>query len=236
MRIVVLGDIHGNLLALEAALAAAGELGYDRIVHTGDLVGYGPRPNETIDLIRERKIEGVRGNFDASAAWDMESPYAEGDPRDKALADTAHRWTVGRLGYSQKNFLKDVPFSVDQRIGSRFVSVFHASPSDLYSGIDEETPDGFLRGAAEETGADLHIFGHTHEAFHRVVDGTHFVNAGSVGCPTGGDARACLAVVDVNGSVKVEFRRVAYDVEAAARETETAGLPRDIAERLRKGR
>lgn len=241
MRIVVLGDIHGNLEALKAVLAETERPGYDAIFHTGDLIGYGPRPNETIDLIRERGIRGVKGNFDENAAWGGESSGANssgGDPgsAETSEAEAAYRWTVGRIGFGQRNFLKDLPFSIDTRMGERRASIFHASPVDLYTSIEETASDAFLEETAEETEADLHLFGHTHRPFHRVSNGRHFINAGSVGYPGDGDPRASFAVMDLNGGVRVEFRRVAYDVERAARDAESCGLPPGMARRLRTGR
>src|SRR2546428_3784931 len=117
MRLAVLGAIHGSLEALEAALEEAGRAGCEKILHTGDLIGYGPRPNETIDLVRARGIAGARGNFDENAAWGGEAPGVAGGAGEVALADQAYRWTVDRLGYSQRNFLKDVPFSLDESVG-----------------------------------------------------------------------------------------------------------------------
>ena len=152
-----------------------------------------------------------------------------------ALAERAYRWTLDRVGFSQKNFLKDLPFSIDESIGERGFSLFHASPNDLFLPIEETAAESRLHEMAEETGADLHVFGHTHRPFHRVVNGSHFVNAGSVGCPGDGDPRACLAILDLEGGVKVEFRRVPYDVERTAREIETCGLPLEMARRLRTG-
>jgi len=235
MRLAILGDIHGNLEALEAAVAEAARAGCEKIVHTGDLIGYGPRPNETIDLVRAKGITGVRGNFDENAAWGGEAPGVAGTAREVALAARAYRWTVDHLGYSQRNFLKDVPFSLEERIGQRVLAVFHASPTDLYTAIDERAPESALLALARETGAGVHVFGHTHRPYHRVVEGRHFVNAGSVGCPGDGDPRACVTILELDGAVRVEFRRVAYDVEKTARETEEAGLPVELAARVRTG-
>src|SRR5204863_257534 len=81
------GDIHANLPALEAALAVAQAERSDLVLHTGDLTGYGPHPNEVIDLVRTRGILGVRGHFDENAAWGIESSGASGDPAEVALAD-----------------------------------------------------------------------------------------------------------------------------------------------------
>src|SRR5437867_12660053 len=131
MRIVALGDIHANLEAPTAVLEEARKTGYDRIVHTGDLVGYGPRPNEAIDLVRSLGIDGVRGNFDENTAWGGDSPGAAGGGETKALVDAVFRWTVRRIGFGQQNFLKDLPFSIDQTAGDRYVLVFHARPIDL---------------------------------------------------------------------------------------------------------
>ena len=235
MRIIVLGDVHGNVGALRAALEAAERVGCDRIFHTGDLVGYGPNPNETVDLVRARRIEGVKGNFDESAAWDGDSPAAAGDAARQLLAARALRWTVRNLGFLQRNYLKDLPFSLERRVGPRKVSVFHASPIDLYEPIDPDSPESTLEALAGVTGAELHLFGHTHRPFHRVADGRHFINAGSVGKPEDGDPRACLAVVHLDGGVRVEFQRIPYDVERTARETESAGLPRELATAIRTG-
>jgi predicted phosphodiesterase len=83
---------------------------------------------------------------------------------------------------------------------------------------------------------DVLCFGHTHKPWHRAVDGVHFVNTGSVGRPKDGDWRAGYVLLDVGaGDVLVEFVRVEYDVEAAARGIVAAGLPEEFAEFLRTG-
>ena len=235
MRIAVLGDVHGNIEALDRVLAEADRRGCERCFHTGDLVGYGPRPNETVDRIAAGRIAGVRGNFDESAAWDGDSPGSKGDSRGRDLAERTFRWTVANLGFRQKNYLKDVPFSIDTELGGRRVAFFHASPDDLYTPIDEASTDAALAALASETGADIHLFGHTHRPFHRTVEGKHFINAGSVGFPGDRDPRACLAVITIGGRVEVEFVRVTYDYETAAKDAEAAGLPEAIARRIRTG-
>jgi predicted phosphodiesterase len=227
MRIAVLGDIHGNLPALEAALAAVDGAKCDLILHTGDLVGYGPHPNETIDLVRAREIEGVRGHFDENAAWRTESSGAEGEEEAVALADASHAWTERALGERQRSFLKDLPFSIERRIGGRLASLFHASPSDLVTGIEETFSEELLLQYVEETGAGVFLFGHTHHAWHRVAGDAHFVNAGSVGCSTDGDPRASIAIVEIGARVEVDVRRVPYDIERTARDAWRSGSPRD---------
>lgn len=236
MKIAVLGDIHGNVDALEAVLAEASRAGCDRILHTGGLVGYGARPNETIDLIRTRGIAGVRGHFDESVAWaDDAGPGIEEGAGALTVADGSLGWTTRHIGFSQRQFLKDLPFSIRETAGDRELILFHASPIDLYTPIEEDASESWLEELAEETGADIHLFGHTHKPFHRVAGGRHFVNAGSVGRSPDGDPRACLAIVAIDRGVSVEFRRVPYDSETTAQEVEARRLVEDAARVLRTG-
>ena len=106
--------------------------------------------------------------------------------------------------------------------------------------VYEERSDDFLVKMGVSAGAragDVICFGHTHKPWHRTIDGVHFVNAGSVGRPKDGDPRACYAVLDVDerGFPAVEFVRVAYDVEEAARGILSSDLPHDFADFLRSG-
>jgi putative phosphoesterase len=237
MRIAVLGDIHSNLVALEAVLAEVTRSSCDLVLHTGGVIGFGARPNETIDLLRVRGIEGVRGHFDEDVAWaDTPTPKpGNGAPARGGSAGTLS-WNVRTLGFTQRQFLKDLPFSLQKSAGEKRLLLFHASPVDLHQSLEEDTAESRLEELAEETGAEVHLFGHTHRPFHRFVGGAHFINAGSVGRPQDGDPRACVAIVEIERSVGVTFRRVDYDVEKTIQEIVAAGLPTDVTRALRLGR
>ena len=232
MRIAVLGDIHSNVAALEAVLADAETGACDLFLHTGGVIGYGARPNETIDLLRARGIAGVRGHFDEDVAWADAGTVgtrhgeraADGAPLRADAIGGSLAWNARTLGYTQRQFLKDLPFSIQRDVGERRVLLFHASPIDLRQGIDEQASDAWLEELAEGTGAHVHLFGHTHRPFHRVAGGAHFVNAGSVGRSQDGDTRACAAIVDIGRGVEVTFRRVAFDIEKTVKEIVAAGL------------
>ena len=115
----------------------------------------------------------------------------------------------------------------------------HATPTNNLVYVTEDRPDAFLSKMARSAGleaGDVLCFGHTHKPWHREVEGVHFVNTGSVGRPKDGDPRAGYVLLDVgDGDVRVEFLRVAYDVEAAARGVVAAGLPEEFADFLRSG-
>ncbi|HXE58843.1 MAG TPA: metallophosphoesterase family protein [Gemmatimonadales bacterium] len=246
MRYALISDVHANLPALEAVLADVGRrAGVDAVYHLGDLVGYAPWPDETVGRIREAGIAGVAGNYDSTVATGH--PHCGcryEDPRQEELAHLSYAWTRDHVSAETRRFLGTLPFRFDvcprggHAGGPRLVLV-HGTPTvnTLYWTGDRD--DAFCLKMAALAGlraGDVIAFGHTHLPWHRTVAGIHFVNAGSVGRPKDGDPRAGYAVVDFRADgVEVEFRRVGYDVEAAARAIRASGLPDDLAEHLLTG-
>src|SRR2546426_10630569 len=113
MKTIVFGDIHGNLPALEICWEQAEKEGYDWIAHTGDVVGYGPYPNECVTFLHERNIPSARGNFDENVGWDGEESSAfDPDLEGKALAEASFDWTRRHIDLKQKRWLADLPFEV----------------------------------------------------------------------------------------------------------------------------
>ncbi|HUQ48380.1 MAG TPA: metallophosphoesterase family protein [Gemmatimonadaceae bacterium] len=244
-RYVLISDIHANLPSLEAVLADISRALPTAIYHLGDLVGYGPWPNETISLLKEAGIEGISGNYDSTVALDYKHCGCRADsPRAEELAHISYKWTREAVTSESKNFLRALPFRLDIRplgghVAGPAIMLFHATPVSNLVYVTEDRPDAFLSKMAQQAGArpgDVIVFGHTHKPWHRVVEGIHFVNAGSVGRPKDGDPRACYVVVDMTGEAPViAFVRVGYDVERVARGIGEAGLPVEFAEHLRTG-
>lgn len=241
----LISDIHANLPALEAVLADIAKGNTEGIYHLGDLVGYGPWPNETVALLRERDIAGVSGNYDSTVATDYRHCGCRADtPREEELSHISFEWTRQNVSPETKAFLGSLPFRLDIRVGGGHIAgpsiiLFHATPVNNLVYVTEDRTDGFLTKMAQQAGAksgDVICFGHTHKPWHRVVDGIHFVNTGSVGRPKDGDTRACYAIIDMNGEAPViGFARVAYDIDRAANAILEAGLPSEFADFLRAG-
>ena len=237
MKIIVLGDIHGNLPALEACFQQAEKEGYDWLVHTGDVVGYGPFPDECVHFIHQRNIPGVQGNFDSGVASDADQSGAfEDDPKNRELADETMRWTRQRMDLWTRRWLDGLPFEVRRDAGRTRLAVFHASPVDLSSGLREDLPEPAWKEYGEASNADVIILGHTHRPFHRTFGGRHFINAGSVGLPRDGNPQTGYAVIDIDGNMAVSFRRFPYDIDRAVSAVGERGLPTEIATRLQQGR
>lgn len=245
MRIALVADIHGNLPALEAVLADIEALGVDLVYHLGDLVGYGPWPDAVVGAIAARGIAGVAGNYDSTVAHRYKHcGCAYEDPWQEELSHLSFRWTVDAVSPATRRFLAALPFRMDVRpwgghAGGASVILVHGAPTLNTLYWTEDRPAAFCSKMIARAGArpgDVLAFGHTHLPWHRVEDGVHLVNAGSVGRPKDGDPRAGYALLELSSDViRVEFRRVAYDVELAARAVEVSGLPSAFAEQLRRG-
>lgn len=247
MRLALLGDIHANLPALEAVLADIdARSDVDTILHAGDLVGYGPWPNETVALLWERRIAGVSGNYDSTVATDHEHCGCRYEnPRQEELSHRSYEWTLAQVWAETKRFLGSLPFRLDVRPGGGHgsgpqLTLFHGAPTRNTLYLDADRPDEFLATMARKAAAregDLLAFGHTHIPWRREVDGVHFLNVGSVGKPKDGDWRAAYALFEfMDGRVPLsEIVRVEYDVERIAAAIPECGLPGEFAELLRTG-
>ena len=245
-RYALISDIHANLPALGAVLEdidARTDVGMTH--HLGDLVGYAPWPNETVELLESRGIDGVAGNYDSTVATD----YAHcgcryEDARQEELAHLSYEWTRRHTSAAVKQLLAALPFRIDLKplgghVAGPTVTLLHGNDVLNTVYVHEDRPDAFLEKMAKGVGArsgDVICFGHTHKPWHRVVNGVHYVNPGSVGRPKDGDRRAGYVLLDVRPEgVEVELVRVEYDVEAAARRITESGLPAEFAEHLRSG-
>jgi predicted phosphodiesterase len=246
MRLVLLSDVHANLPALEAVLADV-ERREPRapVYHLGDLVGYAPWPDQVVSLLLERGIGGVAGNYDSTVATAYQHCGCKyEDARQEELSHVSYRWTLAHTSDLTKRRLGALPFRLDVRplgghVGGPTVILVHGNPTLNTFYWTHDRDDAFNLKMARQAGArseDLLAFGHTHRPWHRVVDGVHFVNTGSVGRPKDGDWRAGYVVLDVTErGTTVEQRRVEYDVDRAARAIEQSDLPDDFAAHLRSG-
>lgn len=246
MRYALISDIHANLPALEAVLAdIAARPGIAATYHLGDLVGYAPWPNETVDLIRARGIAGVAGNYDSTVAAGYKHCGCKyEDPRQEALSHESYAWTRAHVTDPTRTFLGGLPFEMTLRplgghVAGPRVVLLHGNQVLNTVYVHADRPDDFLAKMGESVGAapgDVICFGHTHAPWHRTVGGVHFVNTGSVGRPKDGDPRAGYVILDVDeGRVSAEIVRVGYDVERTAAAILASELPDDFATYLRTG-
>jgi predicted phosphodiesterase len=246
VKYALISDIHANLPALEAVLAdIAARSNVTATYHLGDLVGYAPWPDETVNLIKSRGIAGVAGNYDSTVGTDYKHCGCRyEDPHQEELSHVSYAWTRRHVSLATKQFLSGLPFRIDLRpsgghaAGPRVILV-HGAPTLNTLYWTEDRPDDFCLKMGNLAGAkegDVIAFGHTHIAWHRQIEGIHFVNAGSVGRPKDGDWRAGYVLLSMGtGTVEVENVRVAYDLERTVQGIIDSELPADFADYLRTG-
>ena len=246
MLYALISDIHANLPALEAVLAHIGaQRGIAATYHLGDLVGYAPWPNETVDTLRDLKIPGVAGNYDSTVGMDYKHCGCKyEDPRQEELSHISYAWTRKHVSPSTKEYLSRLPFRIDLKplgghVARPTVILVHGTPTLNTLYWTEDRPDSFCLQMANVAGArpgDVLAFGHTHKPWYRQVERIHFVNTGSVGRPKDGDWRAGYVLLDVDdGGARIQFVRVEYDVKAAMKGIRESELPEEFAEYLRTG-
>jgi predicted phosphodiesterase len=247
MRYLVLSDIHANLTALDTALKAA-KGRWDKAVCLGDLIGYGPDPNEVIDRVRTLGAITIRGNHDKAVSGQASPEEFNPMARDAVL------WTRERLRPENLAYIEKLPKGPVSEGGFNILhGAFH--DEDEYVFAPEQALAGLLAAPTAAT-----FFGHTHIQGGFTLRGedigvlhfkpttgklsstlaiapgiTYLLNPGSIGQPRDGDPRAAFAIADLeNGSV--EYWRIPYDIESVQKRMEENGLPEPLILRLSFGR
>jgi predicted phosphodiesterase len=235
MSVAVITDIHANLPALQAALARILELDIEEVYCGGDLVGYGPHPNEVCALIQARGIPTIYGNYDYAIARDLtDCGCAYVDQHDRELGQRSVDWTLAHTTAASKAFMRGLPFELRFHIGDAAVHLVHGSPRKVNEYLFEDKPARLYERLARAEDASTLAFGHTHRPWIHEYGGVLFVNCGSVGKPKDGDPRGGFAVLDApeGGTVDARIERFDYDADAVAREVAASGLPGEYAEKL----
>jgi putative phosphoesterase len=233
--VAIITDIHGNLPALEASLAAIEEIDVDGVYCGGDLVGYGPHPNEVCALIAKRGIPTIYGNYDYAIARDLDDcGCAYVTQHDRELGQQSVAWTLAHTDERSKDFMRGLPFDLRFDLGEQRVRLVHGSPRKVNEYLFEDKPARTFERIAAGADCDVLVFGHTHKPWIHEYGGVLFVNCGAVGKPKDGDPRAAFAILELDdtGRIRASIERVDYDAGAVAREVEAAGLPGEYATKL----
>ncbi|MDQ4034412.1 MAG: metallophosphatase family protein [Chloroflexota bacterium] len=244
MRIAVLSDVHANLAALEAVLAALPTV--DETWILGDTVGYGPQPNEVVATLQAMGARSVLGNHDGAAIGTVDAAYFNPDAR------AAIEWTATVLDPNARSYLATLP---EVRRDGELTAV-HGSPRDpIWEYI---TTSSIAAANFDSFETRLCLFGHTHlPVVYRLVDGAvqalpglpgdvvelgaerALLNPGSVGQPRDGLPDAAYAVLEVRDGEaggSISFHRVRYEIDRTQRLMRDAELPARLVERLSYGR
>lgn len=233
-RIVILSDVHGNAVALEAVRKALRAEKPDHVAVAGDLALNGPDPAGTVDLLREMEADGaviVSGNTDIAVAdFDYAAAFpwmAEGVPE---AFQAAAEWAHDALGDERVSWLRRLPAERRLRADDgTMILICHGSPGSQTSGFDQALEASVVTERVSRTGARVIACGHTHVPEVRDLGWKLIVNDGSAGYVFDGDPTASWARLDINdGEVQAEIRRTEFDALAVADAISSRGLPGDV--------
>ncbi|MDP2872354.1 MAG: metallophosphoesterase family protein [Bacillota bacterium] len=249
-RLAVIGDVHGNLPALHAAIHDAVRRGAGLVVSTGDIVGYGPWPQACIDFIRERCIPVAQGNYDRGAGEGLaDCGCAYRTARERRTGQISLSWTTRAINDEGRQWLRGLPFALEiaGTGGQPLAVVFHGSPRRVNEYVREDRPLGSLGALLAGDAAPVAVCGHTHVPYVRPLGGNRLlVNAGSAGRPRHGRPLATYAMIHLGRlddpalpagepSEAAELIEVPYEADRAASAVLASGLPEEFAVMLRTG-
>lgn len=228
MTIALFSDIHANLPAFEAMLADLDNRKPDVVYCLGDLIGYNIWPNEIITEVRDRRIATLAGNHD--------------------LKTKGYAYEL--VSIENRAYLNTLPANINLEFqlnnDKLNIALAHGSPRKIDEYILADTNEAYVLEMMDEAKVDVLFVGHSHKPYHRIIEKDasykHVINIGSVGKPKDNNPFACYVLINIDQesslraheAIKVDFIRVAYDLEKAARAVEESPLPNELAEMLRK--
>jgi diadenosine tetraphosphatase ApaH/serine/threonine PP2A family protein phosphatase len=244
MRVAIVADIHANLAAFQAVAATWGKV--DEVWCLGDIVGYGPDPNECVSMLRSLPHVCLPGNHDWAALGRIDT--SDFNPAARAAAD----WTARALSSETRAYLESLPETLKQ---GRFTLVHGAPRSPVWEYLLDAAA---ARENFELFQTDYCLIGHSHiplmfatrqdgridarllgpEGPFPLAGARRFLNPGSVGQPRDGDPRASYAIVEIgdDGEATFELLRVPYSIDETQARMRAVGLPDSLVQRLAFGR
>lgn len=221
------------MVALEAVLEALRGRGAEMVVCLGDVVGYGPSPNETIELLRSEHVICTLGAADERIAYEF---TRRKKPR-AGVADAILEWTKGVIEPRNVEFLRGLPVQHRMMTPAGRFRFFHGTPETPSERMNLNVDPQSLVRLLERNRCTVLAAGGTHVPFYRKLPGAAVLNPGSVGLALNGEPGADYALLRIEGNeIEVSMDKVEYDFGAVAFDIIAWGLPPMVAEAIQQGR
>lgn len=230
MKIAIISDIHGNVDALSTFLKDVDAEKVDTIICLGDLVGYGPYPNEVISIIRNRHILCIKGNYDSSVV-DNEYSYI----RETALNSFSLPWTVNALTNENRLFLQNLPSTITLNIEGKKLLFVHGSPDKINEYLLEDADNTLnIMNSIDE---DILFCAHTHLPYIKKFGNKLYINCGSIGKPKIGrpSITYCLFDINVQTGAWASIKEIPYDFKNLIKHMNELNFPKELIQSFENG-
>ena len=230
MKIAVISDIHANVYALMNVLEDIDNEKVDIIICLGDLVGYGPHPNEVISMIKERHILCIKGNYDNSVV-DNEYSYI----RETPINSFSLPWAVNELKEENRIFLENLPSAITLNIANKNLLFVHGSPNKINEYLFKDG-DNTL-DTMNSISADVLICAHTHIPGIKEFGTKVYVNCGSIGKPKIGRPNITYCILNVNNheGMNIQIKEIPYEFNRIVKDMTLLGFPEELVQSLENG-
>ena len=230
MKIAVISDIHANIYALINVLEDIDNEKVDSIICLGDLVGYGPHPNEVVSMIRRRNILCIKGNYDSSVV-DNEYSFI----RETELNCFSLPWTVSELRQENKYYLCNLPSQISLEAHGKKLLFVHGSPNKINEYLLENGEN--TKEIMNSTSYDVLICAHTHLPGIKQFDNKVYINCGSVGKPKIGRPNSTYCIIDItkDNGMKVQVKELTYPVQKIVKDMTMLNFPSTLIQGCEKG-
>lgn len=230
MKIAVISDIHANIYALMNVLDDIDDEKVDTIICLGDLVGYGPHPNDVISMIRRRNILCIKGNYDSSVV-DNEYSYI----RETPINSFSLPWTVNELKEENRIFLQNLPSTLTLNIANKNLFFVHGSPTKINEYLLKDANNTLE--TMNSINEDVLICAHTHIPGIKQFGSKIYVNSGSIGKPKIGRPNITYCILNINKKegMTVQIKEIPYDFKRIVNYTTILGFPKELIHSFENG-
>lgn len=230
MKIAVISDIHGNIYALKNVLNDIDDEKVDLTICLGDLVGYGPHPNEVVAFIRRKNILCLKGNYDASVVDESYTFIRKSSTNSFSLP-----WTVNELRAQNRNYLSNLPLSMTMEFNNKKIKFVHGSPNAIneYLFENEQNTNNIMNNLDE----DILVCAHTHIPYIKNFGNKLLINDGSVGKPKIGTPNSTYCILNITneGNIDAKIKHVQYEVHKIVKDMQILDFPSSLIESFKNG-
>ncbi len=236
MKIAVIADIHANYPALEAVLQDIKERKIKQVWNLGDIIGYGPYPNEVIRALKNNHVRSILGNNDTDIL-NFPRNKERWKGKKSPVKYFSFAWTYRSLKSSSMDYLSKLPMSLRLNIAGKKFFLFHGSPRALDDPLSASTPISKFREIAQKIREGIILCGHTHVFFKKRIAGVTFINPGSVGRPFDHNPNASYVILDISdGRMHVKNCRIKYNQQKTLSKLKREGFPKEIIRTFAEGK